>query len=122
MQIENLATGILSSHGDPSHLAFLASAKENLSTRFRFVGITEEFSESVKIFRRQFSSRNEYVVPLERENRSRHDIRVPASVRIKIEQLNELDCALYEHARGLLGANRDRFQETAERRAPRLGE
>ncbi len=101
--IQDLQTRFVSSHADGAHPEFLTSAKRNLEQRFLFVGTTDSFEDSIRLFRYQLSSDHEYRASDHQRNVSPPiPVNMSAAAKQRVAELVRNDQALYDFAVGLL--------------------
>lgn len=80
------------------------AAKRNIEEHFAVVGLTERFDESLLLMRRAFGWTNMHYVPANVSRRSKSSRELDVRTRRVIEELNQLDVALYEWTRERVGA------------------
>lgn len=100
---KNLSGIVLQSqlfHGEPSQKfdcdeVSLEIARQNLQERFKFIGISERFDESLLLLRKTLG----WKIPLfDKSNTSKKPNRLDRDILRLIENYNELDLQLYEFA------------------------
>ena len=85
----------------PAHQALQQTVEEVLK-RYAFVGVSEQFDESLLLLKRLFGWRNVFYFS-RRVNRQRPRLRdIPRDVRAAIEARNPLDMQLYDHIQKVL--------------------
>ena len=77
-------------------------AIERLDEAFAFVGIVEQFDESLVLLRRTFNWRGCYYVASNVTKRRRRTQELPSAAIALLDEHNELDSELYRHAKSLL--------------------
>lgn len=77
-------------------------AIERLEEAFAFVGIVEQFDESLVLLRRTFNWRGCYYVASNVTKRRRRTQELQSAELALLNEHNELDCELYRHAKLLL--------------------
>ncbi len=77
-------------------------AIERLEEAFAFVGIVEQFDESLVLLRRTFDWRGCYYVASNVTKRRRRTEELQSAELALLNEHNELDCELYRHATSLL--------------------
>lgn len=97
----NLQTMMMSSLAETSLGEHLLSAKSNLE-RCAFFGLTDQFSESIDLFRQIFPDAPEYLLQKAHENRSRPNTQPPSEeIVATIKEQCSYDLELYEFAKSI---------------------
>jgi hypothetical protein len=115
----NHQSNVLSGY-TPDSPEFLPSAKDNVSKKFRFVGLTEQFQASLRLLRQEFPWLRPYALLPGQENRSESsDLAISPRAFDRIRELVRHDIALYAHAAALFeervdAARRNPAWETPE--------
>lgn len=88
----------------------LAEALANVETHFSAVGVTERLEESVLVLRRQLGWGSSVYYRSQNVNRARPREGLDAETAAVLEELNQLDRKLYDHACSLLDSELERLE------------
>lgn len=108
-ELFNLQTRMIAGERDPAasiDRATLERAKDNLASRFAFVGLTEEFDASLFMLGRVFGWAMPFYIKRNVGNRPAGTERVDAETKERLKEANSLDIELHAYAREVFDAKR----------------
>ena len=105
---------------DPMPASALDTAKENIRTRFKAVGLQEQFDTSLILFKQVMGWKNvNYVRKNVGRNRPKNEAEPKETIQL-IERLNALDMELYAHVEKLFNSQVDAQRDYFEREARKI--